>query len=108
MRCRGRRAALPEPGPVPPVDVHVAAQRLRRPELPPAVPAGVAGRRQWRRPREAASGQAEVVACRHRRRPRLQRLEAAAVVSTTLHCGWPAVWCGLVGRQLDSSIFVSK
>lgn len=104
VRCRGRRAALPEPGPVPPVHVHVAAQRLRRPELPPAVAAGVAGRRR-QRPRGAAGGQAEVVA-RRRRRPRLQRLEAAAVVSTTLHCGWPAVWCGLVGRQLDSSICV--
>jgi len=100
VRCR-RRAALPEPGPVPPVDVHVAAQRLRRPELPPAVPAGVAGRRQRRRPWEAAGGQAEVVVARRRRRrrhPRLQRLQAAAaVVSTALHCWWPAVWSCSVG-----------
>lgn len=63
-----RRAALPEPGPVPPVDVHVAAQRLRRPELAPAVAAGVGGRRRrqrpLQRPREAAAGQAEVVARR--------------------------------------------
>ena len=68
-RVRRRRAALPEPGPVPPVDVHVAAQRLRRPELPPAVAAGVGRRRQRplrRRPREAA-GQAQVMA--RRRRP---------------------------------------
>lgn len=94
VRCRRRRAALPEPGPVPPVDVHVAAQRLRRPELPSAVAAGVAGhrrrrRRPLRRPREAAGGQAEAVSRsrrRRRRRPRWQRLEAAAVVSTALHC----------------------
>lgn len=85
-----RRAALPEPGPVPPVDVHVAAQRLRRPELPPAVAAGVAGRRHWRRPREAAGAQLAEVVARQRRRPRRQRLDAAAVVSAALHCWWPA------------------
>jgi hypothetical protein len=86
------RAALPEPGPVPPVDVHVAPQSLRRPELPPAVAAGVRGRRRWwHRPRgEATGGQAEVVTRRPRRR--LLLLEAAAVV-VPLHCwGGGVVW----------------
>ena len=41
---------MPEPGPVPPVDIHVAPEGLRRPELPLAEAAGVGSRR----PSEAA------------------------------------------------------
>jgi hypothetical protein len=77
------RVALSEPGPVPPVDVHVAPQRLRRPEPPPAVAAGVGGRR---RPREAPAGQDQVVA----RRPRRCLLLEDAAMVLPLHC-W---WCG--------------
>lgn len=42
---RRRRQAVPEPGPVPPVDVHVPPEGLRRPELPLAEAAGVGSRR---------------------------------------------------------------
>jgi hypothetical protein len=42
---------VPEPGPIPPVDIHVAPEGLRRPELPLTEAAGVGSRR----PSEAAA-----------------------------------------------------
>lgn len=50
-RRKRRRGAVPEPGPVPPVDIHVAPEGLRRPEFPLAEAAGVGSRR----PSEAAA-----------------------------------------------------
>jgi hypothetical protein len=46
---------VPEPGPVPAVDVHVASESLRGPELPLAEAAGVRSRRPREAPREAAA-----------------------------------------------------
>jgi hypothetical protein len=57
-RRRGPRrrgdGGVPEPGPVPPVDIHVAPEGLRRPELPLAEAAGIGPRR--RTTDEAAAG----------------------------------------------------
>jgi hypothetical protein len=47
-RRRGRRrgdGSVPEPDPVPPVDIHVPPEGLRRPELPLAEAAGIGPRR---------------------------------------------------------------
>ena len=75
-RRRRRRGAVPEPGPVPAVDVHVASEGLRGPELPLAEAAGVRSRRPREARREAAAV-APWLLLRLPRAPALHRVERA-------------------------------